>query len=249
MCNGSCTDDICSSCHLRTTACPDWKPSVPRSTLTRSPRPIVIARCRDRRVRVGAMSRRVRVLAWRAFERPATILLQRLLEPRERVRTHGLRIFDTLYEPVADELLTKVVAALDLISVADPRRLRRLRYDLDAIALIEWSLSRTIAAHMPGSRTCYLKLSALRLYSAPEVAIIIAHEGTHARLDRLHILSCSKALKYRVEHRCLREELAMARRFPFGQYRDVDAWVAQRAAESRYAASPTRRSARPVHAT
>ena len=171
--------------------------------------------------------------------------------PRERAMTHGIGLLDTLEEPAPDDVVSKVVAALDLIAALDPRRLNRLRQDLDAIVLLEWSASRRIAAYMPRSRSCYIRIGVAREYSAGTLATIIAHESTHARLDRLRVVSWRGVLQHRIEHRCLREELAFADRLPKGEYPDTQAWIAERATSSRFASLPSRagRDARRVGAT
>lgn len=171
--------------------------------------------------------------------------------PRERAVTQGIRVLDTLEEPASDELVAKVVDALDLIAAVDPRRMKRLRLDVDAIMLIEWSASRRIAAHMPRSRSCYIRIGAARTYSVCTLATIIAHEGTHARLDRLRVVAWWGALQHRMEHRCLREELAIAERLPKSHCPDTEAWIAGRATTSRFASKPSRarQDARRVRAT
>jgi hypothetical protein len=193
--------------------------------------------------RINALAWNVVASGWKAFAR--------LSSPRERAVTQGIRVLDTLEEPAPDELVAKVADALDLIAAVDPRRLRRLRLDVDAIALIEWSGSRRVAAHMPRSRSCYIRISVARTYSVGTMATIIAHEGTHARLDRLRIVSWWGVLQHRVEHRCLREELAIAERLPQRRYPDTEAWIADRWTTSRFAPKPLRagQEARRVRAT
>jgi len=157
---------------------------------------------------------------------------------REIGPTDGPRLLTLLDEPLPPELVAKIIEAVALIAELDPKRYARLLFDLDAITIIE--ISKPYAAYMPGARTCYLGNYFLREYPASNLAILIAHEGTHARFDALHLVPWCRALKYRVEHRCLREELALASRFPRERFPDIDNWMADRAASSQYSRSPTR---------
>lgn len=193
--------------------------------------------------RVNAAAWNIVAFGWEVFER--------FRIPRERAMSHGIRVVDTIEEPAPDDLVLKVVDALHLIGVVDPHRLTRIRQDVDSIALIEWSGSRRIAAYMPRSRSCYIRIGVAREYSDGTLATIIAHESTHARLDRLRVVSWRGALKHRIEHRCLREELAFAARLPEGEYPDTEAWIAERATTSRFASLPSRagRDTRRVRAT
>jgi hypothetical protein len=177
---------------------------------------------------------RVVASVWAGWERHA-------LTRRDRAVSHGIHVRDLLEEPAAEEeLVLKLVHALELLGEVDPRRLARLQQDLDAVALLD--IPKGIAVFMPGSRTCYITLRVVREYSEAELALVIAHEGTHARLDALRLLPSWGVTKHREEHRCLQEELALAARFPRGQFPEVDRWAAHRASTSRYASKPRRAS-------
>jgi hypothetical protein len=51
---------------------------------------------------------------------------------------------------------------------------------------------------------------------APEVALAIVHESTHARLDRLKI-PYTEDIRERVERVCIKSEIAFAKRLPDAQ--------------------------------
>ena len=152
----------------------------------------------------------VGVLMWRAVAALWATALRACHSPRERAAPRGLRILDYSDEPLPEAFVHKVAEAIELFAAADPRRFARLQYDLDAIAIHDWKRTHS-AVHMPGSRTCYLGAPLLREHSAHFLAVVIAHEAAHARLDRLRMLPCGTLLA-RVEHRCGREELALAAR-------------------------------------
>jgi hypothetical protein len=187
------------------------------------------------------ITRRANQLAWHAVAAVWATWVQRFNAPRERAKAQGFRVIDSVEEAAPDDIVAKVVEALDLLATVDARRLNRLRQDLDAIALLEWAISPRIAAYMPRSRTCYLSMQAVRAYSVGALAVMITHEGTHARLDKLHAVFWWGLLKYRMEHRCLQEELDIAKRLPNSRFPDTKAWVAERAAIGRFAARPPRR--------
>jgi hypothetical protein len=196
------------------------------------------------------IARQIHALAWNVIA-SGWKTFARFSFPRERAKSHGIRILDTLEEPAPDELVAKIVDALALIAEVDARRLQRLRQDVDAITLMEWSASRRIAFHMPRSRSCYIRIRVARTYSVGTLAVIIAHEGTHARLDELRVVCWWGVLKHRMEHRCHREELAIAECLPKSRYPDTEAWIAERATTNRFAPKPLRagREARRVRAT
>jgi hypothetical protein len=158
--------------------------------------------------------------------------MSRMYGHREIGVTHGVRILNLLDDPLQDELVEKIAEALGLIAEADPRRYSRLLRDLDAIAVL--NIPSPLGAYMPGARTCYIGHHFLCEYPMSNLALLIAHEGTHARLDRLHLVSWCRAAKYRQEHRCLQEELALAARFPRDRFPEIENWIANRAAESKY---------------
>jgi hypothetical protein len=151
---------------------------------------------------------------------------------REIGSLNGLQILNLLDESLQVELVEKITEALVLIAENDPRRHSRLLHDLDAIAVL--NITSALGAYMPGARTCYIGVRFLREYSVANLAILIAHEGVHARLDRLHLVQWCRTAKHRQEHRCLQEELALAARLPRDRFTDMDSWIADRAAESEY---------------
>jgi hypothetical protein len=108
----------------------------------------------------------------------------------------------------------KVSEALRLIAIHDPRRFAKLTRDVRRI----W----VGATYNRGEWLSKLRMCVLRFEyvvspdtSPARLALILVHEATHARLDRL---GCTYAEKDRaeVERICVRAEIALAERLPDG---------------------------------
>lgn len=150
----------------------------------------------------------------------------------------GLLILDYRAAPADPSAVAKITEALELIASCDRRRADRIARDLRAVALLE--IGSAAGAYVAGSRTCYLNPRALDEESVAVVAILIAHEATHARLDSLRFVKWWPPLHYHVKHRCLCEELALAARLPRDRFPTITQWAANRAATSRYRSAPRR---------
>lgn len=109
--------------------------------------------------------------------------------------------------------LDRVEAALNVIRDYDPIRHRRLVRDLRHIWV--WQVPGTVARFRVAEWTCDLDEQFVET-SAPElIASTIVHEATHARLDRMGF-GYEEAIRERVEHLCLRREVAFAKKVPGG---------------------------------
>jgi hypothetical protein len=111
-----------------------------------------------------------------------------------------------------------VTSALVLIRKRDPRRLRRLQYDRVRITFSSWIGT---SAYWPGLNAIALDLQQVSQLLPGELATVIVHEATHARLDRSGISTRRTGVK-RIERRCIEEEIAFCRRFPA---KSEEAWV------------------------
>jgi hypothetical protein len=139
-------------------------------------------------------------------------------------------------------VFAKLEGALRVIAQADPRRFRRLRFDVDAIVVTDL-LAKADAKglYMPGSRTCYLDHAWVESRSDADVALMIVHESAHARLDRLWPTKWHPVVE-RIEHRCLREELSFASRLSESDFPGIGQWRVNRERSSRYRTSPRKRT-------
>jgi hypothetical protein len=180
-------------------------------------------------------------MAWRAGATFWNRWNQWALPRRVSGTTAGVLVVDQCDDPVDPSLVALVEEALILIEACDPRRARRLAHDLRAIALLH--IGKSNGAYVLGSRTCYINPTVLPDYSVANVAILIVHEATHARLDGLRLVLWWPRLRYRMEHRCLREELSLAALIPRDRFPMIDEWTAERAATSEYRTPFSRRRA------
>lgn len=118
-----------------------------------------------------------------------------------------VRVFED--RVVASDLFDKVGAALRLIMTSDPPRYARIRRDLKRVLL-------TLASggqYLPRLETCRIGIDFVRRSSPLEVAMMIAHEATHARLWRIGY-RYEPADRERIERICVRAETMLASRIP-----------------------------------
>jgi hypothetical protein len=104
--------------------------------------------------------------------------------------------------------------AIQLLATHDPRRFARLRQDLDYIIVARTPVS-PVAEYWPNLRACLLDATFAAAQPPGIAALSIVHEAAHARLWQAGV-RYDEALRGRVEHCCVREELAFARRVPDG---------------------------------
>jgi hypothetical protein len=131
-------------------------------------------------------------------------------------RVHGCWIGGVGTAGENRELLDKVGAAVALLALHDPVRLRRIRRDLKRI-LIYW-LHGALGSYYQPLEMCLLDSDFItRPTTSPAmIAATIVHEATHARLDRWGF-GYAESIRPRVERVCARAELAFAARIPDGQ--------------------------------
>ena len=116
-------------------------------------------------------------------------------------------------DATAERAAARVAAAFRLIARHDPRRLARMVRDMPRIFVSP--LLAGPAVYHERHRCCELEVG---LAAAPEtdaarLAVILAHEATHARLHRAGF-AYVPATRYRIEQLCARAERALAERLP-----------------------------------
>ena len=112
-------------------------------------------------------------------------------------------------------MLRRVEEALEAIRTHDPRRYSRLRRDLKRIWVRVQPAPSQSGCYNPALDACELDpRHLLRADVTPsDIASIVVHEGTHARLRGLGI-GFAEPLRKRIEAVCRREERAFAERLP-----------------------------------
>ena len=112
-------------------------------------------------------------------------------------------------------MLDRVEEALDIIRTRDPRRYSRLRRDLKRIWLRLQPASSQTGCYNRALDACELDpRHVLRNdITSSDIASIIVHEGTHARL-RAFGIGFAEQLRFRIEALCRKEEHAFAERLP-----------------------------------
>jgi hypothetical protein len=134
----------------------------------------------------------------------------------------------------AQSFLCRLEEALQLISLYDPIRYKRLIRDLDRVWVMR--LAGTSARFEPKLYACILDQVFLSADSSTReiIAAAIVHEATHARLWRAGI-RYDQAIRRRVETACVRRELAFAGKLPNGQgVRERAEWKLKVCADDEY---------------
>lgn len=117
----------------------------------------------------------------------------------------------------SDVPLARIHDALDLIRTHSPRRYERIKREVRRVVIIGAGGSE----YWPQVGGIALTRAELTSESPEEVAFAIVHEATHARLWKMGI-PYARALRERIEHVCVRAEVAFAQTLP-----DADRWVAE----------------------
>lgn len=109
----------------------------------------------------------------------------------------------------ADEVFGKVEDALRLLEKYGPRFHARLRRDVKRLLFTETSGGN----YLTGLRTCRIAIDFARRVPPLELAMMIVHEATHARLSRRGF-SYADDCRERIERICVGAEIAFAQRVP-----------------------------------
>lgn len=131
-----------------------------------------------------------------------------------RRRVHGLTVGVAADSCDAETAFDRVAAGLDLLARHQPSIVARLRQDAQGILV--WEVSGGGASWHYGVTLIIIDA---RFLCSPEtssanVAAVLVHEGTHARLDRF---GYAPEMRARVEAACFRRERRFARRLPDSQ--------------------------------
>ena len=129
---------------------------------------------------------------------------------------HGLTVGIVTGSFDVEVAFDRMVAGLDLLAHYEPSIVARLRHDAKGILVWEREISSGVASWHFGIKLIFANA---RFLCDPEttsadVAAMLVHEATHARLDRLGYGSDRRA---RIEALCFRRERAFARRLPDSQ--------------------------------
>lgn len=124
---------------------------------------------------------------------------------------HGIRIIVARFgTDVQEQLVNKVASALSYIERYDPSRSARIRRDLNAI-LIWVATPGTVAFYEEQHGLCVLNAKHVRQNHAIQIALLIVHEATHARLQCFEFTEPKRG---RIEQICKRAEIQFAARLP-----------------------------------
>ena len=144
--------------------------------------------------------------------RPLDMLLHRVViysAPRKRV--HGILTSCSDDDVDCDVFFQRIQHALDLIGRYDERRLERMKRDVKAIALGLPAFSYSFYA--PSVAAVFLNAKLFPAASAENIAAVLVHEATHARLDQAGHRNHAES-RERHERICIAEQLAFVRRLP-----------------------------------
>ncbi|HVU07558.1 MAG TPA: hypothetical protein VHG89_03340 [Verrucomicrobiae bacterium] len=121
-----------------------------------------------------------------------------------------------LFDKNGSAVSSKINQALNLISEFDSRRYHQIKRDVKKI----WVAAAPgyCAQWIDELQTCILDTKYFRRADvlAPEMALTIVHEATHARLFKLKI-GYTEDIRKRVERIYIKSEIAFAKRLPGGQ--------------------------------
>lgn len=110
---------------------------------------------------------------------------------------------------IADEVFSIAAAALRLIAATDTRCYRRIRKHVATVLFAYGSGGQ----YLTRLRTCHISIEYARRVTPLELAMMIVHEATHARL---WYIGCGydDSVRERVERACVSAEIAFASRIP-----------------------------------
>lgn len=142
-----------------------------------------------------------------AFATPLRLLIE-ASDPK--AEAFGIRLLAPESDPDGRNAIffAKTTLALGLIAEHDPHRLARLQRDLRSIWLGD------VGPSSYWSRTCILSWKTVAYYSPFDLALVIVHEGVHARLHARGVANGSAARVEREERAAVRQQIAFASRFP-----------------------------------
>ena len=151
-----------------------------------------------------------------------TMPVRLLIEATEpKAEAFGIRLVASGCDPAGKNAIffAKTTLALQLIAEHDPHRLARLQHDLRSIWLGD------VGPSSYASRTCTLSWKTIAYDSPLDLALVIVHEGVHARLHASGVTNGTAARMEREERAAVRQQIAFASRFPDSERR-IREWEA-----------------------
>lgn len=127
----------------------------------------------------------------------------------QRGEIDGLEVRVSASPVEAREVFAGIAAACKLIARYDARLYGRMRRSVRRILVTEASGGH----YLPRLETCRIGLGATRRSSAIELAMLLVHEATHARLWKAGCRYAEKD-RARIERMCVDAEVAFAQRVP-----------------------------------
>jgi hypothetical protein len=149
-----------------------------------------------------------------------TGVLQLTLRLTKHPHVCGLPIVDFSPGDTFKATLPQIREALELIDYYDPCRGRRLRRDVKYIILTRTRVS-AVAEYWHSLQACLFDVDFVAANTAAVVAMLVAHEATHARLRRAGV----RAERHRIERCCVSQEIAFAERLPEPGRSALIAWA------------------------
>src|SRR5258708_16358592 len=136
--------------------------------------------------------------------------------------------FEVCMEPNTGTVLLvtgRIREALLLLGRTDPRRFARIQRDLRRFVVSP--VTNVSGAHFPKSWTCYLSSRLAEDFPVPNLAIVIVHEATHARIDHAGV-PLYPDWRARIDLRCMLEEITFARRLSTTEHPGIAALINDR---------------------
>lgn len=159
---------------------------------------------------------------------PLRLLSMRLLAAMSARRmVHGVEIRD-LSGAAPSDTFDKIRNALTVLEQASALRFHQLQ----SRGVRLYLTTGTGSAYWPSLRACLIRVSTIQSLAVQEIALIIAHEATHARIDAQGV-RVSVRNRERAERLCTRIEEEVAMEMPnaseqlarIARQRDLEWWT------------------------
>jgi hypothetical protein len=125
------------------------------------------------------------------------------------VEAEGFQVIDLGDEAGRAGRREQVIAALALLRSCDPRRFERMKHGSRRIAI--FSTVGSSGEHWTSPWLIVLNSRFVLESSPEEIALVLIHEATHARLKKVGI-GYDEEIRHRVERVCVNQEKAFAER-------------------------------------
>lgn len=141
------------------------------------------------------------------------------LASRHRSPLMEIRTFDVRHD--ASLLAKRVMDAVALVNLVEPRRFSRMRRDVRYCLV----MSAKSSAYWVLTGTCLISEKRARESNEIRIALTLVHEATHARIARAGVHYSTRS-RLRVERRCIREQISFVQRLGAAGYEGTDRWEA-----------------------